>query len=153
MALHWIWFALAVVALIGEAVTGTFYVLMIAVGLFVGGVLALAGAPLWMELTGAAFTTLLLLWLVYRWRGQKVNAQASASVNLDVGRHVTVDRWRPDGTARVWYRGAHWEAELEVGSTDQRANGPHEIVALEGSLLVIRPLQQPVPQDSTKETS
>lgn len=153
MALHWIWFALAVVALIGEAVTGTFYVLMIAVGLFVGGVLALAGAPLWMELTGAAFTTLLLLWLVYRFRGQKVNAQANSAVNLDVGRHITVDRWRPDGTARVWYRGAHWEAELAPGSGDQRVSGPHEIVALEGSLLVIRPLSQSAPQDSTKESS
>ena len=43
MSSYYIWFAAAVVLVIAEMATGTFYLLMIAVGVAAGGVAALAG--------------------------------------------------------------------------------------------------------------
>ena len=43
MSAQTIWFALAVLLVIGELMTGTFYLLMVAVGLLAGGLAALSG--------------------------------------------------------------------------------------------------------------
>ena len=142
MAAHWIWFILAVLALIGEVLTGTFYVLVVAVGLFAGGLAAWAGAPLWACLATAAAVTLGVMAVLHRlgWLGRgrrRLAPGADPDMNLDVGQVVTVDGWRPDGSARVWYRGTHWEAELAAGH--ERMPGEHEIVELHGNRLVLRP--------------
>ena len=46
----------------------------------------------------------------HRWR--LARAMPPAEPPLDVGHAVRVDTWRADGTARVTYRGAEWDAEL-----------------------------------------
>ena len=101
-----------------ELLTGTFYLLMMALGLAAAALAAHAGLPVtgqWViaSLVGGGSV---LVWHRYR-RGQPTGspAQSNPDVNLDVGAVVHVDTWQPDGTAAVQYRGAHWDAALLAG--------------------------------------
>ncbi|QDQ87279.1 NfeD family protein [Alcaligenaceae bacterium SJ-26] len=136
----WIWFGLAALALIGELSSGTFYLLLIALGFAGGGLAALAGLALPWQLVACALISLLGL-LTLRKSGflkkREVNSARNADVNLDIGRSVQVSQWGDNGLAAVQYRGATWQAELEPGAA--RTTGAHEIVALRGSRLVVRP--------------
>ena len=54
---------------------------------------------------------------------------------------MTVEAWSEQGTARVWYRGAHWQAELARGQAPRA--GEHIITELRGSTLVLTPRGTP----------
>lgn len=134
----WIWFGLAALALIGEVMTGTFYLLLVALGLAAGGVAA--ALALGFEWQLAACCVLALAGLaVLRKAGvlkkREVDAARNADVNLDIGQSVDVEDWSPAGTAKVWYRGAQWQAELAPG--EARAPGPHIIAEMRGTRLVL----------------
>jgi len=68
---------------------------------------------------------------------REINAARNADVNLDIGQSVHVDAWTPVGVARVWYRGAHWQAQLASGSPCQP--GPHLITEIRGTSLILTP--------------
>jgi membrane protein implicated in regulation of membrane protease activity len=134
----WTWFGLAVLALIGELVTGTFYLLLIAAGLAAGGAAAWLAGPAEWQL--AAFGVVALAGLVVlRKTGvlkkREVDAQRNADVNLDIGQQVEVAAWAADGTAQVSYRGAAWQADLAQGEAPQP--GIHVIAAVRGNRLVL----------------
>lgn len=140
----WIWLGLAALALIGELATGTFYLLLVALGLAAGGVAAWFSAGLQWELVACGLVLLLGLLVLRKTRVLKkreVNSARNADVNLDIGRTVSVDAWSESGTARVWYRGAHWQAELAPGYASQ--GGEHIITELRGSILVLTPKGAP----------
>ncbi len=135
------WWVVAGIAVAAELSTGTFYLLMIALGLAAAAVAAHLGLSLGPQLLAAALvgggaTTL------WHWRrtrhGQEPRIARNRDVNLDVGEHVRVDAWGPDGTARIQYRGAQWQARLEGGH--DAAPGEHRIAAVEGNWLVLAPL-------------
>ena len=65
-------------------------------------------------------------------------AQSNPDVLLDIGQTVTVAQWRPDGTARVQYRGSEWDAH--AASEQPPSPGPHKIVAVQGNRLELVPL-------------
>ncbi|MGN6581344.1 MAG: NfeD family protein [Bordetella sp.] len=134
----WTWFGLAVLALIGELVTGTFYLLLIAVGLAAAGVSAWLASPVEWQLVAFGVVTLAGL-VVLRKTGvlkkREVDAQRNADVNLDIGQQVEVAAWKADGTAQVMYRGAAWQVELTQDETPQP--GIYIIAAVRGSRLVL----------------
>lgn len=68
---------------------------------------------------------------------REVDAASNADVNLDIGQTVNVEAWADNGTARVWYRGAHWQAELAAGQPAH--GGEHTITELRGTRLVLTP--------------
>jgi len=136
----WYWFGLAALALIGETVSGTFYLLLVAAALVVAGAAAAFGLSLALQLVVCA-VIIVVGALVLRRVGvlrQRTDPSSNADVNLDIGQVVTVAAWDPDGSARVWYRGAHWQAELASGSV--RQTGAHRIVAVRASLLILAPV-------------
>lgn len=137
----WVWFGLSALALIGELASGTFYLLLVALGLAAAGLGAWGGLGLGMQLLICAAVALAGL-LVLRRTGvlkkREVDAAGNADVNLDVGQMVQVESWSPAGGTRVWYRGAHWDAVLASGHTP--AAGPHRIAAVQGTRLVLVPL-------------
>ena len=49
----------------------------------------------------------------------------------------SVEAWSDNRTARVWYRGAHWQAELAEGHAPH--GGEHVITELRGTRLVLTP--------------
>jgi len=137
----WFWFGLAAFALIGEVASGgTFYLLLVALGLLGGGVVAGLGFALVWQLTACALSALLGL-LVLRRTGvlkkREINAARNADVNLDIGQTVQVDAWTPLGAARVRYRGAHWQASIAAGFPCRP--GSHIISEIRGARLILTP--------------
>ena len=134
----WIWFGLAAAALIGEVASGTFYLLLVALGLAAGGIAAWLAADFEWQLVACAVVALLGL-LVLRRTGvlkkREIDAGRNADVNMDIGQTVEVEAWSEAGLARVWYRGAHWQAELAAGQP--RAAGSHVIAEVRGTRLVL----------------
>lgn len=135
-----LWWVAAGVVVAAELATGTFYLLMIALGLAAGAIAAQLGAPepaRWIAaaLVGACTTA---LWHWHRARAPRsAPAASNRDVNLDVGERVHVDAWNADGTARVNYRGTQWPARLQPGAA--ALPGPHHVTAVEGNWLVLAP--------------
>ena len=142
MSSDWVWFGLMALTLIGEVMTGTFYLLMVAVGMAAAGVAAVLGVDdAAVQIAVCAAVALLATYVlrklgVFRKRSQTPLARDSG-VNMEIGQKVKVESWREDGTARVWYRGAYWEAVLAPGADARPGN--HVITALQGNSLVLRP--------------
>lgn len=106
-----LWFACAVVALIAEFVTGTFYLLVVALALVGGGLAALSGLGAAAELTAASLTGVIGLWLVTRWKQRHANPRQPRR-EPDFGQPVRIVSIGGNGQARVHYRGTEWDAEL-----------------------------------------
>ncbi len=138
MADSTLWWLLAGVCVAAELVTGTFYLLMLAIGMAAGAVAAHAGlgTPLQLvvaALVGAGATA---GWHLTRGRrAAEAPAASNPNVNLDVGEQVQVDAWAPDHTANVRYRGANWTV-VPFGGAPQ-GTGPHRVREVTGSRLVV----------------
>ncbi len=136
-----IWFVLAFALLIAELLTGTFYLLMIAIGCAVGGLVAVAGGgvPLQFVLAAAFGIAATLVLRRTRWglRQPRSDAAENRDVILDIGEIVQVDAWQ-DRTAHVRYRGAQWSATLEPDAP--ATSGAQVIKAIRGSTLVVAPV-------------
>ncbi|SAI02116.1 membrane protein [Bordetella ansorpii] len=134
----WVWFGLAAIALIGEVMTGTFYLLLVALGLAAAGIVAALDMALQWQLVTCGVVALAGL-AVLRGTGvlkkREIDASRNANVNLDIGQAVQVEEWSATGSARVWYRGAHWQAELAAGEV--AAPGTHVITEVRGTRLVL----------------
>ena len=134
-----LWWLLAGAAIALELISGTFYLLMLALGLAAGALAAHAGAGLAWQLASAALVGggAVLAWSrLARRRDQGADSAANPDLNLDIGQTVMVEHWHHDGHAEVQHRGARWEAELEH-PTAQAASGRHRIVAVRGSRLIL----------------
>lgn len=136
-----LWWIAAGVAVVAELATGTFYLLMIALGMAAGAFAAYLGFPLGGQivvasLLGGGATA------VWHWRRARRPGSAAArenrDVNLDIGERVIVEVWDANRTARVQYRGSTWTARLAPGAPD--AAGMHLVTAVEGNWLVLAPL-------------
>jgi membrane protein implicated in regulation of membrane protease activity len=133
MEIYIYWFLLALVLLGLEMITGTFYLLVVAIALAVGGLTALLAAGIAWQLSLSALTGIAGTVILRRWKSAQAGEAPNAS--LDVGLPVKVVRWNNNGTVRVFYRGAEWDGMLESADT------PHEgtlyIKAVQGSGLVL----------------
>lgn len=128
---YWILLALVLVGL--EIVTGTFYLLVIGIALAVGGAAAALGFALVWQFVFSALTGVVGTIMLRSWKSSQ--ASKSSEVGLDIGLPVKVIKWNDDGSARVLYRGAEWDAELE--SADTPREGTLYIKAVHGSGLVL----------------
>lgn len=136
------WFVLAGLATGVELFTGTFYLLMIAIGLAAGGGAALLGWTLEWQLLAAAVVGLLATGVLRRSRFGRLrhsDAARDPNVNLDIGQNVHIDQWNDLGgnmyAARVRYRGAEWDVELAPGGIAQA--GQFIIREVRGSRLIV----------------
>ena len=135
----WWWIATGVLVAL-ELVSGTFYLLMLAIGGAAGALAAHAGASLTSQIVIAALVggaAVVACYLVRRRRPGDPSPRAERSVNLDVGETVQVGGWNADGTAQVRYRGAQWTAIHRPGIEPRP--GPHRVAELVGSRLLVDP--------------
>lgn len=133
-----LWWLLAGTLVAVELATGTFYLLMLAVGAVAGALAAHAGSGTTAQIVSAAIAGggATAAWHLRRARAPRsAPAESNADVNIDIGQHVQVDAWLPDGSARVHYRGAAWSARY--AGSGQPTPGDHVIVALRGSQLQV----------------
>lgn len=128
---YWLWWILAAVTIAVELMLGTFYLLAVGVAFVIGGVAAILGATLPVQLAVAGLLAVVLTMLAHRWRLRRA---VPPNPSLDVGQSVRVLDWKDDGSARVSYRGTQWDAELAPGVA--RAETMY-IVDTRGSTLVI----------------
>lgn len=140
---EWIsWFGLAGILVVLEMFTGTFYLLMISIGFIAGGLAALADASAGMQLVAAAVVGVIATYGLRRskWgKTAKRDAQRDPNVILDIGQMLVVDEWSGGPgtvqTARVMYRGAMWDVELDAGA--RARPGPYVIREVRGNRLVV----------------
>ena len=138
MADSTVWWLLAGAAVAVELVTGTFYLLMLAIGRAAAALAAHGGAGLSAQLVTAAFVGggAVTAWHLLRGRRPPaLPAAANPDVNLDVGETVLVDAWQPDGTAQVRYRGATWTVSHLPGASP--SSGLHRVREVVGNRLVV----------------
>ena len=133
MAPYIIWFLLALGLVILELATGTFYMLVLALAMAVGGFAALFGFGEATQFSLSALAGIAGTLILLRIRRDKVAAAPDQS--LDIGQSVQSVSWHPDGSARAQYRGAEWNAEAE--SADMPRQGPYYIKAMRGSTLIL----------------
>lgn len=136
-----IWWLMAGIAVAVELMTGTFYLLMLALGLAAAAIAAHLGVPMALQIVTAALVGggAVVVWhFLRRKRPGDPSARADRSVNLDVGETVQIDGWNPDGTATVKYRGATWTAIHRPGITP--STGMHRVAELVGNRLLVDPL-------------
>lgn len=134
------WWVLAGTLVALELATGTFYLLMLALGAVAGALVAHAGFNASAQIVASAVfgATATLVWHVKRARHpQSAPAASNPDVLLDIGQTLSVDDWAADGTARAQYRGAAWTVRY-VGSGTP-ASGSHRIVAVDGNVLSVLP--------------
>lgn len=138
MAESTIWWLLTGTAVVLELLTGTFYLLMLAIGLAAGALSAHLGLGLTAQLVLAAVigsVTTALLYVVRRRSPGDPSVRSLRSVNLDVGEIVTVDAWQSDGTASVRYRGAQWQVITRSGQPE--GSGSYRVAELVGNKLLV----------------
>lgn len=121
-----------------EMLTGTFYLLMLALGMVAGALAAHLGFSQSMQLVAAAIVgggAVAIWYKIRRKRPEGPAAGANRDINLDVGEAVHVDSWNPDGTASIKYRGANWTAVPTPGTVP--GTGAHRVREVVGSRLVL----------------
>lgn len=138
MADSTIWWLLAGTTIAVELLTGTFYLLMLAIGLAAGALAAHAGGGTTVQIVAAAVIGggAVAGWHLKR-GGKPAGPAPSANpdVNLDVGEIVHVDAWNADGTANIKYRGANWTVIPEAGAV--QTTGAHRVREVVGNRLVV----------------
>ena len=133
--LWWIATGLLVAA---ELATGTFYLLMLAVGLAGGALAAHLGAGSTAQIVMAALVGggAVAVWHQVRRRQPRgLAAAANPDVNIDIGERVQVPQWNADGTARVSYRGSLWSVRFRGEGAPEP--GEHIIREMDGSELLL----------------
>jgi len=132
------WWGAAGVLIAVELSSGTFYLLMLALGMASGAVGAHAGLsePAQFVLAATVGGGAVVAWRVWRRRHPTPEPAASnRDVYLDIGSRVHVEQWNADGTARVQYRGTAWTVRFRGPGTP--SPGEHVIRALDGNCLLV----------------
>ena len=136
-----VWWIAAGVAVAAELATGTFYLLMIALGLAAAALAASFGSTQPTQFVVAALVgggaTALWHWRRIARAGPPTPTAQDRDINLDIGERVHVVAWGGDGTAQVSYRGSTWAARLLPGAPVR--SGEHVVAAVEGNWLVLAP--------------
>lgn len=133
-----LWWLLAGTATALELFTGTFYLLMLAIGMAAGAIAAHAGAGTAVQLVCAAVVgaaSVVGWYFIKKRKPADPSVRSMRSVNLDVGEIIQVDEWMPDGSASVKYRGAQWSVIQHPGNAP--VPGAYRVTELVGNRLLV----------------
>ena len=135
-----LWWLIVGALVAAELATGTFYLLMLALGATAGALAASAGVDTKSQISIAAAVgggAVVLWYFARKLRPAARPAGSNRDVNLDIGQRIQVPAWDEAGAARVSYRGATWA--VRYAGTGAPAPGEHVIVALDGNELRVAP--------------
>jgi membrane protein implicated in regulation of membrane protease activity len=138
--IHYFWFILAAVLVILELLTGTFYLLVLALGCAGGGVAAWLGLGISAQLIVTAMVCI-VGWALLRKRQSRhakglPAVDSDSAVHFDIGQKIQVASWSVQGQSTVTHRGSQWQAELAEGSRSDP--GLFTVVKVVGNKLVLR---------------
>lgn len=144
------WWLGAGVLIAAELLSGSFYLLMLALGLAAGALAAHAGLGATAQIIVAALVgaAAVLGWHLQRRKSARTTpgVQANPDVNPDIGQIVHIDAWDDDGMARIKYRGARWTAS-PPDFKNTGLPGHHRIVEVRGSQLLVERIDENRPAD------
>jgi len=133
MAPYAYWLAFALLLLGIEMISGTFYMLVLSLAMALGSVAALSGLAMTWQISLAGVAA--VAGILFLRRSRIARPKSANDGSFDIGQSVRVIAWREDGTARVQYRGAEWDAQPESAQT------PHEatlyIKSMRSSTLIL----------------
>jgi membrane protein implicated in regulation of membrane protease activity len=138
----WWWMA-AGVLIAAELATGTFYLLMLALGAVAGALTAHTGLGFNSQLLAAALVgggAVAALHFRRQSQTAALPAAENRDVNIDIGERIEVTAWSPDGSGQAMYRGARWSVRHAGSGTPQP--GWHVITSVEGNRLHVERMNE-----------
>jgi len=135
MSIAIIWMVVALVIAGLELLTGTFYLLAIAVGVACGGVVAWLHGGLTLQFIVASVISLVAVVFAHRWRKKNAAKADPRRDVLDIGQKVQVKEGSQGRNLRVLYRGTEWDADLAKNAVEGK--DAYFIVDVEGSRLIL----------------
>jgi len=129
------WAILALVLVIAELLTGTFYLLMLAVAAFGAAAVAYLGQPFPVQSVVAALLGAGGCYGVHVYRARSSTKRMAP---IDAGMPASFENWTDAGSrlARVRYRGASWDARVE-GSEMLEPGAMLVVLAADGNTLKV----------------
>ena len=108
-----IWAILGLALVVVELLTGTFYLLVLAIAAFGAALVAWLGQPIGVQAVVAAVISGFGCYGVHVYRAKNSSQQMAP---VDAGQPARFENWVDQGArlARVRYRGASWEALVET---------------------------------------
>ena len=139
MELWLLWLIAGFVLVIAELLTGTFYLLVIALGAFAGSAAASMGANEVVQAIVGSVIALAGAWWVHHWHEAHRKNDKGPSNLLDRGQPVVLEGWENEsaGIARVKYRGTSWDARVTPPDAKAVPGATLYIDSMEGSRLVV----------------
>jgi membrane protein implicated in regulation of membrane protease activity len=138
MELWLLWLIAGFVLAIAEMVTGTFYLLVIALGTFAGAFVAWLGLNELMQAIIGSVVAVAGVLFVHHWHRRNRPGEKSDNF-LDRGQPVVLEGWSNETAriARVKYRGASWDAKLARPDEHPVPGTTLYIEGQEGNTLVV----------------
>lgn len=148
MMSDWIsWLVAAGAMVVLEIFSGTFYLLMIAIGLLAGALVAFLGLGAEFQVIAAALVGAIATISLRKSRlgaTNKVQANRDPNVNLDIGQLIQINDWQNSSAgihyARAQHRGALWDVAYtsnEVENGVLPLPGKYRIIEIRGSQLIV----------------
>jgi membrane protein implicated in regulation of membrane protease activity len=137
------WWVITGLLVVAELLTGTFYLLMLALGTAAGALAAHAGLA---ETPQLVVTALVGGGSALAWHFKRPKKPAAGRADnpdplaaMDVGQIVHVPEWGPDGFARVNHRGSVWTSSLQhpLPAGQQPETGSYRICEMRGNQLIL----------------
>lgn len=137
MEAYWVWWLAALALVIAEMSSGTFYLIAVAFGLTVAGLVAYLGMAWGGQAAVAALLCSASVAGIYLWRLRHSRPGEHSNLANDIGQTVHVVQWSDERHARVSYRGAEWDAELAGEAAADAARQVWRIKEFVGTRLII----------------
>lgn len=138
MELWLIWVITGFVLAIAEMVTGTFYLLVIAIGAFAGALVAWLGFNELVQAAAGGGLAIAGAIGVHHWHSRNRPGEGGGNF-LDRGQPVVLESWTNEDAliARVKYRGSSWDAKLARPGERPVPGSTLYIEGQEGNTLVV----------------
>jgi len=129
------WAIVALVLVIAELLSGTFYLLMLAVAAFGAAAVAYVGQPFPMQCIVAVVIAAGGCYGVHLYRARSAGKRMAP---IDAGMPASFETWLDAGSrlARVRYRGASWDARVE-GNEAMEPGATLVVLAADGNTLKV----------------
>jgi membrane protein implicated in regulation of membrane protease activity len=130
-----LWAILGLALVIVELLTGTFYLLMLAIAAFGAALAAWLGQPFGVQAVVAAAVSAAGCYGVHVFHAKNSTRQMP---QVDAGQPASFENWVDQGArrARVRYRGTSWDALVE-GTANVDPGAPLYVVSTHGNTLTV----------------
>lgn len=134
------WVVVAGMLAVAEMMSGTFYLLLAALGALAAGAASFVGAGMTVQILIAAGVTLANWFVLKKIRPDQTatDHRRNPDVNSDIGETVRIQSIDPSGKIKVFHRGAHWDAAMDNGYPAE-LNVDYIISKIDGIKLILSP--------------